>query len=366
MADYRLTKELAEFHDEIRGHHLGPLWDDLRNIVTREPTTVVEPYLWKWQAVYDRVIRSGQLISPESGGERRVLFLQNPGTIKCGMIGATTHTLYAGIQLILPGEVAPTHRHSQSAVRFIIQGHGAYSVVNGEKMSMSPGDFLLTPSWAWHDHGNSGDEPVLWLDGLDAPLVRHLAASFFQPYTQQTQPLTQPDDYQARSFAGGMVRPVRHHSDGGEMTAALSAYKFDLVMQTLSSMMSLPVDPWDGYAVEYINPVTGMSADAHIGARLQVLPREFHGKAHRHVMSSIYLVIKGQGETIVDGIQFQWERGDIFVVPPWTWHEHTQRGPDETILFSINDQPVLEALGLARAESFPHGHQSVNSRFQPD
>lgn len=240
MAEYRLTQDLRDFHDEIRRHHLGPLWDDLNTIVTKEPTTVVEPYLWKWTTICDRVMRSGRLISPESGGERRVLFLQNPGTLRYGMVGATTHTLYAGIQLILPGEVAPTHRHSQSAVRFIIQGDGAYTVVNGEKMSMSVGDFLLTPMWAWHDHGNSGDAPVLWLDGLDAPLVRHFAASFFQPYRQHTQPLTRPDNYQAQSFAGGMVRPVRHHSTGDETTETLSAYKFDVVMQTLSSMMALP------------------------------------------------------------------------------------------------------------------------------
>ncbi len=366
MGEYRLTEGLRVFHDEIRRHYLGPLWDDLNTIVTKEPTTIVEPYLWKGTTLYDRVMRSGQLISPESGGERRVLFLQNPGTLKHGMVGATTHTLYAGVQLILPGEVAPTHRHSQSAVRFIMEGEGAYTVVNGEKMSMSPGDYLLTPRWAWHDHGNSGNDPVLWLDGLDAPLVRHFAASFFQPYTDHTQPLTQPDNYQARSYAGGMVRPVRHNSSGNETTETLSAYKFDVVMQTLSSMRALPVDPWDGYAVEYINPVTGTSADAHIGARFQVLPRGFQGRAHRHVMSSIYLAVKGEGETIIEGTAFRWERGDIFVVPPWAWHEHIQRGAKESILFSINDQPVVQVLGLDRMESFPDIHQTVTQQFQPD
>lgn len=118
--------------------------------------------------------------------------------------------------------------------------------------------------------------------------------------------------------------------------------------------------------MEYINPVTGMSADAHIGARLQVLPREFHGRAHRHVMSSIYLVVKGEGQTIIEGTEFPWERGDIFVVPPWAWHEHIQRGKNESTLFSINDQPVLQVLGLDRVESFPDIHQRVNRRFQAD
>jgi gentisate 1,2-dioxygenase len=68
--------------------------------------------------------------------------------------------MYAGLQRVLPGEVAPAHRHTQSALRWVVDGEGAYTAVDGERVTMAPGDFIITPMLTWHDHGNPGDQPV--------------------------------------------------------------------------------------------------------------------------------------------------------------------------------------------------------------
>src|SRR5499425_2582599 len=134
-------------------------------------------------------MQAGGLITAKEA-ERRVLILENPG-----LRGQTsiTHSLFAGLQLIMPGEVAPAHRHSQSALRFIIEGHGAYTAVEGERTMMQPGDFVITPSWTWHDHGNETSEPMVWLDGLDIPIVRLLDASFAEPGASDVQTVTRPE-----------------------------------------------------------------------------------------------------------------------------------------------------------------------------
>ena len=119
-------------------------------------------------------MEAGRLITAEEA-ERRVLILENPALRGQSCI---TASLYAGLQLILPGEVAPAHRHTQSALRLVLDGDGAYTAVDGERTTMRRGDFIITPSWTWHDHGNLGDQPVVWLDGLDIPIVRFFDAGF--------------------------------------------------------------------------------------------------------------------------------------------------------------------------------------------
>src|SRR6478672_12283694 len=184
------STERQAFYDRIGEHSLAPLWERLHAMVTRAPTTPALPTKWD----YDNVVRpflmqAGGLITAKEA-ERRVLILENPG-----LHGQTsiTHSLFAGLQLIMPGEVAPAHRHSQSALRFIIEGHGAYTAVEGERTMMEPGDFVITPSWTWHDHGNDTDEPMVWLDGLDIQIVKLLGASFAEGHPDNTQPVSRPE-----------------------------------------------------------------------------------------------------------------------------------------------------------------------------
>jgi len=160
-------EELEKYYGDLKKEHLGPLWYDLGHMVTKEPVHDVKPYLWKWQTIREYALKSGQMLEPGKDAERRVIYLQNPSLIERGLIGYGTHTLYVGIQLLLPGEYAPSHRHSQAAIRFIIEGDSAYTAINGQKTYMERGDMILTPAWTWHEHKHEGTEPVFWMDGLD-------------------------------------------------------------------------------------------------------------------------------------------------------------------------------------------------------
>ena len=168
------SAERAAFYETIAPQSLTPLWEVMAGLVTPEPASACQPVHWSYSAVRPHVLASGDIISAEEA-ERRVLVLENPGL--AGQSRATT-SLYAGLQLVLPGEIAPAHRHAQTALRFLIEGQGGYTTVAGERVTMAPGDFVITPTWGWHDHGNAGDGPVVWLDGLDIPMVQLLDARF--------------------------------------------------------------------------------------------------------------------------------------------------------------------------------------------
>src|SRR5438046_9204628 len=168
------AQALEAYYRDLEGYSAAPLWTVLHQLLTPEPRPKAVPHLWSWAELRPQVYRAGELIGTDEA-ERRVVMLLNPGLNgEC----AVTGTLYAGLQLILPGEIARSHRHTAAALRFIVEGHGAYTAVDGEKTIMNPGDMVLTPNWTWHDHGNESPEPMVWLDGLDLPLVNQLDAMF--------------------------------------------------------------------------------------------------------------------------------------------------------------------------------------------
>src|ERR1700690_1551620 len=182
------TPERQAFYDRIAPANLAPLWEQLHSLVTPEPVSKVQPAIWRYRDVRPHLMQSGRLITAQEA-TRRVLMLMNPGL---GGQASITGSLFAGLQLIMPGEVAPAHRHSQSALRFVIEGRGAYTAVDGERTAMEPGDFVITPSWTWHDHGNDTAEPMVWLDGLDIQIVSLLNASFAEGYPGDTRPVGGP------------------------------------------------------------------------------------------------------------------------------------------------------------------------------
>ena len=179
------------YYETLSGHSLAPLWASLARLVPSEPKPAAQAFAWKYADVRPQLMEAGNLISAEEA-ERRVLVLENPALKGQSRI---TDTLYAGLQLILPGEVAPAHRHSQSALRFAIEGHGAYTAVNGERVAMEPGDFIITPAWTWHDHGSESDGPVVWLDGLDVPLVTFLHAGFREQHESAAQSVQRSGEF---------------------------------------------------------------------------------------------------------------------------------------------------------------------------
>jgi len=333
-----------QYYERIRALNLTPLWEELHALVPREPSSPCVPALWCYADIKPFLMESADLITAQEA-VRRVLILENPG-----MPGrsCTTQSLYAGLQLIMPGEVAPSHRHVQSALRFIVDGKGAYTTVGGERTTMYPGDFIITPSWAWHDHGNEGlrgeSEPVVWLDGLDIPLVRFFDAGFSENDAATSQRVARPEGHSFARFGHNMV-PVRHTHTSA--TSPIFSYPYDRSREALAKMQGAEAaDEWQGWKLRYINPLTGGAPMPTMATYLQLLPKSFRGKGHRATDGAIYSVVEGQGTAEIDGQRFAFQPQDTFVVPSWA----TLRleADEETVLFSFSDRPVQDAIGIHR------------------
>src|SRR6266478_3560681 len=264
------TPERRAFYEKISRENMAPLWTSLAELVTPEPRSPCRPASWKFATIRDAMLEAGGLITAKEA-ERRVLVLENPGLR--GQSKVTT-SLYAGVQLVLPGEVAPAHRHTQSALRFVLEGSGAHTSVNGERTIMHEGDFIITPPMTWHDHGNESDQPIFWLDGLDMPVVSLLDASFAESLGQDEQPITRPlGDSDARY--GANMLPV-DHKGGGSGTSPVFNYPYSQTRDALERMRR--ADAWDrchGLKMRYSNPITGNHAMATMATFIQLLPKGF-------------------------------------------------------------------------------------------
>jgi gentisate 1,2-dioxygenase len=327
--------------------HLTPLWEVLHSLVPKEPKTPCVAAHWKYDEVRPFLMRAGDAITAEEA-VRRVLVLENPALRGQSCI---TQSLYAGLQLILPGEVAPSHRHTQSALRFIVEGSGAFTAVDGERTTMRPGDFIITPSWTWHDHGNEADVPVVWLDGLDIPLIRFLDAGFAENGSAKSQTVTKNE---GTSFAryGHNMAPVRGTSPF-RRTSPIFSYPYERSREALEQLeRDAPIDEWDGVKLRYINPLTGGSPMPTMQTFMQKIPAGFKGKAWRQTDGAVYSVVEGVGEAVIEGggkqLKFAFSPRDHFVVPSW----HTARfsSAKGCVLFSYSDRPVQEALGIHNEE----------------
>jgi gentisate 1,2-dioxygenase len=327
--------------------HLTPLWEVLHALVPQQPVGPCVPALWKYEEVRPFLMRSGEAITAEEA-VRRVLILENPGLRGQSAI---TQSLYAGLQLILPGEVAPSHRHTQSALRFIVEGAGAYTAVDGERTTMHPGDFIITPSWTWHDHGNETQAPVVWLDGLDIPMIRFFDAGFAESDTSKSQPVQRPE---GTSFAryGHNMAPVRHEAPSGR-TSPIFSYPYERSREALERLeRDAPIDAWDGVKLRYLNPLTGGSPMPTMATFMQRLPAGFAGRPWRQTDGAVYSVVEGSGEAVVERAGQTWRLPfgprDHFVVPSW----HTARfaSGGGCVLFSYSDRPVQQALDIHKEE----------------
>lgn len=342
------TAQIREqLYREMDPHNLTPLWEVLHALVPPQPQSPCVPALWKYEDIRPFLLRAGEAITAEEA-VRRVLILENP---QLRGQSAITQSLYAGLQLILPGEVAPSHRHTQSALRFIVEGSGAWTAVDGERTTMHPGDFIITPSWTWHDHGSDADEPVVWLDGLDIPMLRFFDAGFAQNNTDRSQRVTRPE---GTSFAryGHNMAPVRRDAPYGR-TSPIFSYPYERSREALEQLeRHAPVDPWDGVKLRYANPLTGGSPMPTMATFLQKLPAGFRGQGWRQTDGAVYSVVEGEGEVhVASGGQewhFRFGPRDHFVVP--SWHTARLSSTNGCVLFSYSDRPVHQALGIHTEE----------------
>ncbi|MBF6568531.1 MAG: gentisate 1,2-dioxygenase [Candidatus Binataceae bacterium] len=340
------TPEREAYYKKIHSQNLRPLWDVLKNIQTVEPKPREMPTLWKYDRdVKPALLESGSVISAREA-DRRVLVLENPG-LRDYFFPCITHSLFAGLQMIMPGEVAPSHRHTQGALRFIIEGEGAYTAVNGEKTMMKVGDFVITPSWTWHDHGNETDQPMVWLDGLDIPIVDLLNCSFFEPYAEDQFPIDRPDGDSTARWGYAMVPDGYEHRTP---TSPILNYSYERTREVLDKMADRGAhDPCHGFKMRYINPVTGDWAMPTMATSMTLLPKGFSGAPFRATDGAVYVVVEGHGRTVIDGKAYEWGPRDVFVAPTWCWQQHETNG-SEAVIFSYSDRPVQEKLGLYREQ----------------
>jgi gentisate 1,2-dioxygenase len=325
------TPEREAFYREIDGENLSALWNVMDVLITPEPKSAAA-------ALYGNMMRSARecprlenLITAKEA-ESRVLILENPGLRGQSKI---TTSLYAGVQMVLPGEVAPAHRHSQSALRFILEGKGTHTAVDGERTQMEPGDFVITPSMTWHDHGNETDEPMFSLDGLDIPLVQFLDASFAEGLDEDEQPITRPEGDSFARFGQNLL-PVDLKS--ASETSPVFNYPYANTCDGLERMKAR--NQWDachGLKMRYTNPVTGDFAMPTIGAFIQLLPKGFNTARYRSSDATVFVPIEGRGRSRIGDLAFEWGPRDIFVVPSWRWVSHESE--DDAVLFSFSDRP---------------------------
>lgn len=351
---------LEEFYQDTEAAQLPPLWLYLSKLITAQPVADAQPYLWRWEDIYPRILKAGE-IPIERGNERRVLILNNPGIAH---LYSTTRTIYAGVQMVKPGEVAPAHRHVQSAIRFVLQGGGAYTAVEGEKCYMEQYDLILTPPWRWHDHGNESNEPIIWMDGLDINLIKSLNASFFENYPEERQPIEHPADLSRKMYGGGYLRPAWLKPERNKAASSpLLIFKWGRTYEALRELAQVAASPYDDVILEYTNPQTGGTVLPTLSCCVQLVRPGIHTQAHRHTTSAVYHVVEGAGYSIIEGKRFDWKKGDFIALPPWAWHEHANSSSTgEAILFSVTDAPVFEALGLYREQAYTEnsGHQLIN------
>ncbi len=336
------SAERKAFYERLKTRSAAPLWEVLSDIVRTDPRTACVAALWRYDDLRPLIMESGSLITAEEA-ERRVLILENPAFSGASRI---TQSLYAGLQLILPGEIAPSHRHTASAFRFVIEGEGAYTAVDGERTIMKPGDFILTPSWTYHDHGNNGQSPVVWLDGLDIPIVNFFDTSFAEHHPDDTQPIARPEGDALARYGAAMLpfdyTPARP-------SAPVFTYPYARSRETLARVARVgPSDPRHGVKLQYSNPATGGYPLPTMGAFLQLLPRGFEGRAYRSTDATVFCVREGRGATHIGDASLLWGPRDIFVAP--SWHAVRHHADEEAVLFSFSDRPAQKALGIWREE----------------
>jgi gentisate 1,2-dioxygenase len=351
------TPSAAVFNELIHKYHLYGLWEQEEG-VEPIPFPKTQAFMWPASVLQPLIEQSGHAVPV--GNERRAMQLFNPGF---GGRFATTPTLVGAVQVLLPGETARAHRHTASAIRFITQGSGAYTRVNGERLYMNEGDLVLTPNWTWHDHSNDSNAPVVWMDGLDVPLVRYLDAWFFELYPERQAPDLVAPGASVTLYGGASLRPTwtedaRNHSP-------LMLYAWQQTFEALCALREQPADPYDGISLEYTNPLTGGPVIPTMSCVIQLLRPGEHLRAQRHTGSAVSCAFRGSGTSVIDGQAFNWTQGSYIAVPPWSVYEHLNTSSEDAILFSIRDTPLIKAAGLYRQERFEaaRAHQQITSTF---
>lgn len=336
-----ITEEMEELASRLKDLHLTPAWDAG---VTQGWGRRDAPRMWHWKDVKSALDEMSGISVGDESVERRLITLSDGLADKF----ATTGTISSAIQMVLPGEVAPPHRHAAAALRFVIEGSGAYTVVNGDKVDMQRGDLLLTPSWMWHEHEmDEGGEPMYWLDALDFPFVKYLDAEEFEAFPAgQRQKIVRAANTPTDVGRNGLVNA---HAISPPYSSAQLVYHWRDTEEVLrQALRTKQPDPVDGLAYEYVNPLNGKHCLATIACFAHGYPEGFISALRKRTSSSICVVMEGTGALIAGDTRLEFIAGDIFVEPAATWCQYEIA--EETLVFRVSDLPMLEPFGLDRLE----------------
>jgi gentisate 1,2-dioxygenase len=344
------TPELRELYAGFEQENLVPLWTQLDDLMPMHPAPKAVAHVWRWSNLYPLAQRSGDLVPVGRGGERRAIGLANPGL---GGRAYVSPTLWAAIQYLGPRETAPEHRHAQNAFRFVVEGEGVWTVVNGDPVRMSRGDFLLTPGWNFHGHHNDTDQPMAWIDGLDIPFSYQNDVGFFEFGSERVT------DYATPRFSRGErlwchpgLRPLSGLQD--TVSSPIGAYRWEYTDRALTEQLLLeeegqPATVEQGHAaVRYVNPTTGGDVMPTIRAEFHRLRAGAATPTRREVGSTVFQVFEGKGSVVLGGVEHRLEIGDLFVIPSWVpWSLQAETQFD---LFRFSDAPIMERLHFARTQ----------------
>ena len=342
------TPELNELYRSFEHELLVPLWTEIGDLMPPSPRPQAQPHTWRWANLRRLAERSGTLVPVGRGGERRAIALANPGL---GGAPYATPTLWAAIQYLNPREDAPVHRHSQHAFRFVVEGQGVWTVVDGDPVAMRRGDFLLTPGWRFHGHHNQSSTPMAWLDGLDIPFSHYIGSGFFELGPDAVDDHSTPAlSCAERLWAHPGLRPVSQPGPTG--SSPIAAYRWEHTDAALRDQLELEADGHPGVveaghaAVRFTNPTTGGDVMPTIRAEMHRLRPGVTTATRREVGSAVWQVFDGSGTVEVGGRRWDVERGDLVAVP--SWRPLTITAGTSLDLFRFADTPILESLHAAR------------------
>lgn len=342
-----VSPELAELYRDFETARIVPLWTQIGDLMPASPAPSARPHLWRWSALRPLAERAGELVPVGRGGERRAIALANPGL---GGLPFATPTLWAAVQYLMPGETAPEHRHTQHAFRFVIEGEGVWTLVNGDPVAMRRGDFLPQPGWNWHGHHNAATTPMAWLDGLDIPFVHATDSGFFEFGPEELDTAVPARSRSERLWGYPGLAPV---SASAPMSSTpLGAYRWEFTNAALDDQLHLEDEGHRGVleqghaAIRFTNPCTGGDVMPTIRAEFHRLRPDASTLVRREVGSSVWQVFEGHGEVRVGEERWTVERGDLFVVP--SWRPLAIGAATMLDLFRFSDAPIFERLDQHR------------------
>jgi len=319
------------------------------------------PHHWRWSQIspyLDRIaeIARSAAASPIEFADRQQLLLTNRGL--GGRLQAA-NTIRCAVSIYNPGDVAPVHVHSPNASRTILSPRGGYTNVDGERCEAARGDLILTPNGAWHDHGNDGSDPVIWIDILDFPLMEFLDCVWLDDEfpgsaegNVRAQPAVQAEGYSRRLYGSGGMIPgfVTHQRGFGRKTSPMIHYRGSDIRAALEQLRSEPGDAYEAVTLKFVNPATGAPVFPTLDYSAQLLRGGEETRFKRETSATLYVVMEGCGVTEIAGQRFNWEPNDVFVVPSFLWRRHLNRGKNDAVLYAVSDQPLMEKIGQYRAQ----------------